>query len=540
MSQGKIGFSTARVDTFSVTVSLILLGFLAAVTILAPVATTNALVDLRVTVVDGLDFYFLLLVFACVIFNAYMAFSKYGGIRMGYEAPEYTVFSWVSMIFSAAIGYSILYWSALEWIYYIQAPPFGMEPLGADAAEIAVAYSFFHWGVPAWSLTSVGVIPLAYRYYVRKKPGLTLQATCEGWLGERIYGKLGKVFNVLFIFSILGGLTISYGTGVPMLANNLSNAFGTPEHFGVYAGMIGIITIAFGFSTFIGLKKGLQVVAKGATVASLVLCGWFLISVCPGFILDNFVQSLGIVADRFIQMSTYLDPVRKGGFPQAWTCFYYAWWITLSPWMWIFVVKISKGRSIRSIVGTVTLAGTIGSMLFFGTISSYGLNRYLTGAFDAVEIMSSRGPNQVISELVLSLPLGKLVLILWILTAFSRMVTTMDSAAYSLSASSTYDLRAEEDPGRYLRLFWAVMLAVCPLCLLYAGQYLEGGVPLEGLQAILVILAIPISATMIASMHSALKWIRADYQSKSRQEIETEFSQQRGEDHETISYVGME
>lgn len=84
------------------------------------------------------------------------------------------------------------------------------------------------------------------------------------------------------------------------------------------------------------------------------------------------------------------------------------------------------------------------------------------------------------------------------------------------------------------------MLAVCPLCLLYAGQYLEGGVPLEGLQAILVILAIPISATMIASMHSALKWIRADYQSKSRQEIETEFSQQRGEDHETVSYVGME
>lgn len=275
MNHRKAGFSTDRVDTFSVSVSIILLGFLAAATILAPVGTTRRLVDLRIAVVDSLGFYFLLLVFACVLFNAYMAVSKYGAIRMGREKPEYTIFAWLSMIFSAAIGYSILYWSAIEWIYYIQTPPFGLDPLSADAAEIAVAYSFFHWGVPAWSLTSVGVIPLAYRYYLLRKPGLTLQATCEGWLGERIHGKLGKAFNVLFIFSILGGLTISYGTGVPMLANNLSNTFGTPENFSVYAGMIGIITVTFGFSTFVGLKKGLQVVAKGATIASLILCGWF-------------------------------------------------------------------------------------------------------------------------------------------------------------------------------------------------------------------------------------------------------------------------
>lgn len=540
MTHRKAGFSANRIDTFSIAASIVLLGFLAAATILSPVGATKTLVDLRIGVVDSLGFYFLLLVFVCVLFNAYMAVSRYGAIRMGYDKPEYSIFAWVSMIFSAAIGYSILYWSAIEWIYYIQMPPFGLDPLSPEAAEIAVAYSFFHWGVPAWSLTSVGVIPLAYRYYLRKKPGLTLQAACEGLFGERMGSRAGKLFNVLFIFSILGGLTISYGTGVPMLANNLSNAIGTSENFTVYAVMIGIITVTFGFSTFVGLKKGLQVVAKGATIASLVLCGWFLVSVCPGFVLDNFVQSAGIVADRFVLMSTFLDPIRGEGFPQAWTCFYFAWWITLSPWMWIFVAKISRGRSIRSIVATVTLAGTVGSMLFFGTISSYGLNRYLTGALNAVEIMNIRGANQVISEIVLSLPLGKLVLVLWILTAFSRMVTTMDSAAYSLGASSTYDLRAEEDPGRYLRLFWAVMLSVCPLCLLYAGQFMDGGVPLGGLQAILVLLAVPISVTMIASMYSALKWIRADYKDKSRQEIESEFKQEKGDDDETVSYPGVE
>ena len=233
MTHRKAGFSANRIDTFSIAASIVLLGFLAAATILSPVGATKTLVDLRIGVVDSLGFYFLLLVFVCVLFNAYMAVSRYGAIRMGYDKPEYSIFAWVSMIFSAAIGYSILYWSAIEWIYYIQTPPFGLDPLSPEAAEIAVAYSFFHWGVPAWSLTSVGVIPLAYRYYLRKKPGLTLQAACEGLFGERMGSRAGKLFNVLFIFSILGGLTISYGTGVPMLANNLSNAIGTSENFTV-------------------------------------------------------------------------------------------------------------------------------------------------------------------------------------------------------------------------------------------------------------------------------------------------------------------
>jgi len=480
-------------------------------------------VHLRVVVVDSLGFYFILIVLACIFFNVYMGVSKYGMIRLGHGEPDFSTFAWLSMIFSAAIGYSILYWSAIEWIYYIQAPPFGIAPLSADAAEVAVAYSFFHWGIPAWALSAVGVLPLAYRYYLRQKPGLTLEAACEGLIGEQRAPWVSKAFNVVFIFSILGGLTISYGTGVPMIANNLANTIGLPENFIVYAGLIVIITATFGFSAFIGLKKGLAAVSKGATYASFVLLFWFLISVCPGFILDNFIQSIGILCDKFVVMSTRLDPIRREGFPQAWTCFYYAWWITLAPWMWVFVAKISKGRSIRSVVATVTLAGSAGSMLFLGTVSSYGLQRYLTGALNAVQIMNVHGPNQTISEIVLSLPLGKLVLVLWVATAFARMVTTMDSAAYSLGASSTYGLRSFEDPNKYLRLFWAIMLSVCPLCLLYAGQFVKGGVSLAGLQALLVILAIPVSVVMIAAMYSTIKWVHEDYGSMSRQEIETVF-----------------
>lgn len=511
------------VDKISIIISLILLGILVTATIIAPASTTGALVNARIKSVEILGFYFIILVILCLAYNLYLAFSKYGAIRMSKEKPQYKTFSWIAMVFCAAMGTSILYWSAIEWVYYIQWPPFGLEALGAEVEEMSVAYSFFHWGFPAWSIYAVGVIPLAYRYYMRKKEDLTLQVACEGTLGDKVKGPLGKIINIIFIFGILGGLTISYGTGVPMLANNLANILGTSETFIVYAIFILVITATFASSTYIGLEKGMQKLSRGTTYGSIVLCACFLLLVSPLFVLENFVQSMGLMADNFIVMSTYLDPIRQSNFPQDWTCFYWAWWIGLAPWMWIFIAKISRGRSIRSIIGTVIVAGSAGSFLFFGTISSYGLSAYLNGAVDVVNIMAESGVNQVISEIVMSLPAGKLILALWLITGFFLLVTTMDSASYTLGAASTKGLKATDDPSKNLRLFWAIMLSVSPLCLLYAGQFIEGGIPLGGLQAMLILTAIPVSITIFFAMHSGVKWLREDYGHKTREEIAREF-----------------
>ncbi|MDR2487428.1 MAG: BCCT family transporter [Clostridiales Family XIII bacterium] len=517
------GTPKKRIDRLSVAVALVLLGTLLTFSIASPVSTTNGLVAARVGSVKVLGFWFILIVILCMVFNGFLAFSKYGTIRMGKEKPQYKTFSWVAMIFCAAMGTSILYWSAIEWAYYIQWPPFGLEALGPEISELSVAYSFFHWGVPAWSVYAVGVIPLAYRYYMRKKDDLSLQVACEGAFGKRVFGPLGKVINVIFIFGILGGLVISYGTGIPMLANNLKNIVGTPETFVVYALFVLLITATFASSTYIGLEKGMQKISRGTTYGSILLCALFLILVSPLFIMENFVQSLGLMIQEFIPMSTYLDPIRKSNFPQDWTCFYWAWWIGLAPWMWIFIAKISRGRSIRAIVAIVTLAGSAGSFLFFGTISSYGLGAYLREAFDVVAIMAEQGANQAISEMVLSLPAGIAILVIWLVVGFFLLVTTMDSAAYTLAAASTVGLRATDDPSKNLRLFWSIMLAISPTALLYAGQYIEGGVPLGGLQATLILTAIPISFLIVAVMYSGIKWLKEDYGHRTKEEIAQEF-----------------
>ena len=239
-----------------------------------------------------LGFYFMIQLLVCLVFNLWLAFSKYEAIKMGKEKPDYSMFSWVAMMFCAAMGTSILYWSAVEWVYYLQWPPFGYAAISPEALEVSVAYSFFHWGFSAWSVYAVGAVTLAYRYYLRKKPDLTLQAACEGALCNKIFGKLGTLINIIFIFCILGGLTITYGTGVPMLANNRSNLIGTLENFPVYAIIIVVVTITFATSTFIGLAKGMQFISRITIWCCVAPCAAFLLFVCPEFVMDNFVHSI--------------------------------------------------------------------------------------------------------------------------------------------------------------------------------------------------------------------------------------------------------
>lgn len=508
----------ARFDVTAIAVSFVLLSVLVVASIFAPLATTQMLTSVRAWICSALGFYFMLIVILCIAIVLWLVLSKYGLIKLGQDKPQYSTYGWASMIFCSSMGTSILYWSAIEWVYYIQAPPFGYKALSVEALEIAIPYSFFHWGFAAWSVYALGAVTLAYRYHVRKKQGLNLQAACSGVFPESTKGALRKVINVVFIVGILGGLTITYGAGVPMLANNLSNAVGTSDNFTAYALLIGFITLILGIVAYVGIDKGIQKIARMAGWFSLALCAVFLLG-SPLFSLSNTLQSIGIMTDKFVVMLTHLDPIREGGFPQNWTIFYWAWWIGLAPWMWIFIAKISKGRSIRSVAGGVVISGSLGAFIFFSTISNYGLQAYINRTIDAVGIMADRGINQVISELSLSFPMGRVLLSLWFITGFLLLIATMSSAMYTLAESSSLGLKVGEDSNKNLRVFWAIMLAVAPLCMLYAGRSTPGGTPLAGLQAMLIITAVPVSVTVILAMLSTRKWLKEDYGLYTRAEI---------------------
>jgi BCCT family betaine/carnitine transporter len=518
-----------QIDYVTIIASILLLSFLVICTICVPDVVVSKLVSVRNVLIYHFGAYFILFTAGMLFYNIWLAFSKYGDIRLGRVKPQYSYFGWAAMIFCAAMGCTILFWSAVEWAYYIAwIHPFGLDAEGT--AEIAVSYSFFHWGIPAWSIYATGVVPIAYRYYVRKQPGLSIQGGCEGVLGKAVFGSLGTVINIIFIFGVLGGLTISYGTGIPMLADILHNLLGSPETFWMDVVIIVMITVVFIWSACSGIARGIQFLSKLTIYISLFLIAYFLLMGHSSFEINNTVESFGQMLQNFWQMLFYLDPTgSSGGFPQEWTVFYWAWWLGLAPVMWIFIAKCSAGRSIRSVILTVILAGSAGSWLYFGTVSNYGLGEVLLHGF-SWDTLGSNGTlldtfyntfdtSGLVSDLILSLPGGKFVLATWFITAFILFVTTMDSSAYTMAAACTKGLAIWDDPARKLRLLFSVLLSICPLCLLWAGS------SLSGFKSVLIITSVPVSLLILCCIITCHKWVRQDFGSWTREEIIKYFAQ---------------
>lgn len=517
-----------KIDWVAILVSFAILAAIVILTIVSPDRLLGGLNSVRHVLIYNFGAYFIVFTAVILFYSIYLAFSKYGNIRFGRTKPQYSNFGWISMIFCAAMGCTILFWSGIEWAYYtVWLHPFGMS--AEETASISVAYSFFHWGPPAWAIYAAGVVPIAYRYYNRKRPGLTLQGGCEGVLGDHAHGALGTVISIIFVFGVLGGYAISYGSGIPMLNNILHNLLGTPESLLIDFILIAAVTALFCWSACSGVAKGIQVLSKTCVVLCFVICGCFLVLGHTGFEINNTVESVGILCDNFFRWLFYVDPTgASGGFPQEWTVFYWAWWLGLAPVMWVFIAKCSAGRSIRSLILTVIISGTAATIMFFGTISNHGLGEIILGGFDWSNLGSNGtyldnfyntfDESGTISQVIMSLPLGKGVLVVWFVAAFFLFTTTMDSASYTMAAACTKKIAVGDDPRIPFRILFAIFLSITPLCLIVSGS------SLAGFKAVLIITAVPISILIIMCLISCQKWLFQDYGDWTAQEIQKYFS----------------
>ncbi|MDO4287856.1 MAG: BCCT family transporter [Eubacterium sp.] len=500
-----------KIDKLAIILTMIIVSVFCVYTVLNPIESTANLNKMRVFVTTKFGFYFVLITLGIFLINIFLSFSKYGNIKLGEGKPEYKTYSWVAMVFCATMGASLLYWAVLEWVYYYMAPPEGLTPESIEAARVAVSYSFFHWGIPAWGIYALGTVPIAYRFYVRRQDGLSLANGCEGVTkGKPIWN---NIINIIFIIGIVFGIVLTFGAGIPMLVNNLHNSVGTPDNFAAQVVLVLIITIIFTLSSCAGLKKGMKLCSDWTTYIVFALLAFVFIFGNTQFQLDNTITSLGMMIDKFIPMFFETEPIVKSGFTADWTVFYWAWWITLAPWMWIFIAKISKGRTIKELILVICAAGMASTVLFFGVLSNYGLQMQLGNQFDFVNILNTESPQQVISEVIMALPFGKIVLFVWFVAGLMLLVTTLDSAVFTLSAVSLKNLKGDEVPPKGLKLFWAVMIAAIPLALMFAKA------PLDSLKSAIILSALPVSVTLIFCLISLFKWLRYDFGRVSRDEI---------------------
>ncbi|MCE2558685.1 MAG: BCCT family transporter, partial [Acidobacteria bacterium] len=287
------------------------------------------------------------------VFLLWLAFSRHGAKRLGDDdsRPDFNIFSWMAMLFCAGIGAGLLYWSTIEWVTYLDAPPFGLAPSSTEAVEWAATYGIFHWGISAWALYCFPAVAIAIPYYRQHAPALRLSTGLHALIGREGYDRApARIVDVLFILALVGGTGTSLGLGTPMVAACVSEVFGVEQTFGLQVGILVVCVTLFAISVYLGLERGIKPLSDGSVIAAILLLAFVLMVGPTNFLLRTGTNSIGLMIENFIRLNTWTDPVARTGFIEDMTVFYWAWWIAYGPFMGLFVTRISRGRTVRQLI----------------------------------------------------------------------------------------------------------------------------------------------------------------------------------------------
>lgn len=451
---------------------------------------------------------------AAFVFALWLAFGRYGRVKLGRpdDPPEYSELSWAAMMFSAGIGIGMLSWAFIEPIYYLQGPPMGLQPGTSVAAEWAHMYAQFHWGFVPWALYAVPTIPIAYMLYVKERPFLRISSAAEGVLNTPARRRFEPLIDTLVIVGVIGAAGTSLGLGVPLVSAFAGDLFAVEDSFQLQLGVLAVWTLLFATSVYRGLKAGIRWLADTNIMLAILLLVFILCAGPSVFILTLSANSFGLLLDNFIRMSFWLDPIDHGGFPEAWTLFYWAWWIAYAPLMGLFFGRISRGRTIRKVVLGVIGWGSLGCLSFMAICGGYALHLELSGTLPVGEILQREGNAQTVLAIINTLPAPKFVVLLFTLLSFIFLATTLDSVAYVLASITTRNLPGDQEPGRLNRLLWAFAMAFLAVGLLAVGG-------LKTVQSSSVLTALPLVPVLFLLVLSLLRWLRADFGAAVQQPV---------------------
>ena len=457
-------------------------------------------------ITDNLGILYIWYAVALLVFLTYLAVSRYGSIKLGEtdSQPEFSTFSWTGMLFCTGVGAGLLYWSVIEWGFYIDSPPFNLTPRSNEAIEWAATYGLFHWGITGWAIYCLPALAIAYPFYVKKIPYLRLSTACSHFLPKGINSKRGRIIDFLFMINRIGGTGTSLGLATPMIAAGIAELSGLSHDFVLEMSLVLFCVVIFATSAWLGLKKGIKRLSDFNMIAALALLAFVLTAGPTLFILKTGTNSVGLVLQNFLKMNTWTDPIANSGFIESWTIFYWAWWVAYAPFVGIFVARISYGRTIRQVILGMLVFGSMGAGLFFIILGNYALHLEISELLNVTEIMREHSESFAITQVFLSMPLGNICLAAFCIISIVFLVTTYDSASYTLASVATQELRAAEDPARWQRLFWAVVLAVLPLSLMYV----DGGQRV--ILATTIVVSLPLLAVGILMCVSLMRSLRED------------------------------
>ncbi len=457
-------------------------------------------------IASELAWYYIGLISFFLFFAVWLIFSRYGDIRLGKDTdrPEFSNFSWFSMLFGAGIGIGILFWSIAEPIYHFQSNPLISEAqqLTVEAAQVAMRISIFHWGLHGWGLFAVIGLVLAYFSY-RKGLPLSIRSSLYPIFGDRIYGPIGHAADLLAVFGTVFGIATSLGLGAQQMNAGLSHLIGIEVSTSNQVMLIAILSVIATASVLTGLNKGIRILSELNMHLTILILVLFVVLGPTSYVLGSFVTNLGDYLFHAVELGLWVDPDPEGQWQGWWTIFYWGWWIAWAPFCGIFIARISKGRTIREFVLGVLVAPTLLAAFWitiFGNTAMFielfggggvtaAVNEDTTMAlFKTIELM---GNGQVITLLMAAICTVMLI---------TYFVTSADSA--TLVICTLISMGNEHPPARY-RVFWGLAVGAVAAVLLIAGG-------LKALQTASIVAALPFSFIVIMATYGLYKSLREE------------------------------
>lgn len=455
--------------------------------------------QLQSTVTDDFGWFYIASVAGFLAFALFLAFGRYGDIKLGPDdsEPEYGSISWFAMLFSTGMGIGLMFFGVAEPLQHYSAPPTG-EAETAEAARQAMVLTFFHWGLHAWAIYVIVGLALAYFAFRRNLP-LTLRSALHPLIGERIYGPIGHAIDIFAVFGTMFGVATSLGLGVLQVNAGANHLFGWPSTLPVQIGLLVAITGLTTLSVGLGLDRGIRRLSELNVVLALFLLAFVLITGPTLFLLRAFIQNIGAYLSQVVPLTFRLYAYEPNPWLADWTLFYWSWWIAWSPFVGMFIARISRGRTIRQFVSGVLLVPVLFTFFWMTVFGNTALWQEAHGVASLVAIVRDNLPVALFAALE-ALPLATLSSAVASLLIVTFFVTSADSGALVMDMITS---SADTDSPAWQRIFWSVAAGAIAAVLLATGG-------LNALQTAAIVSALPFAMIMIVICYGVLRALQQE------------------------------
>ncbi|ASK66310.1 choline transporter [Brachybacterium avium] len=493
------GYSLSK-PVFFISAGIILLAVLFA--LLLPDAFNSAISTLNSTVVNSIGWYYVLIVTAFVFFAIVIAASRMGQIKLGKDddKPEFSMFSWFAMLFAAGMGIGLVFWGAAEPLTFYSeagAPPNAAGLADPDRAERALGQTFLHWGLHAWGIYVIVGLAVAYAVHRKGRP-VSIRWALEPILGKRTDTWIGDVIDIIALVGTLFGIATSLGFGVNQIAAGLDHLGVLPNSTTVQIIIILVVTGLATLSAASGVDKGIKILSNLNMGLAALLLITVLILGPTLFLLRDVVSNIGFYLQNFLQLAFQTLPFRgeEGAtWISGWTTFYWGWWISWSPFVGVFIARISKGRTVREFITGVLLVPTALTFLWFTVMGGTALYKSVIEGIDFTDADGAIDANTALFDTFAQLPAGAVLSGVAVILVSIFFITSADSGAFVMDMIAH---KGDPNPPRITRIFWAATSGVIAAVLIWVSSLSgDGASGMEGLQALALLSALPFSVVMI-------------------------------------------